>query len=199
MYARLQTTASRPETDDPDKMIRMLTEMISAHPGYAGLVLLESDDQAGTLLTLWHTREDAELASERSRAAAGRPRPVELLTDDVYEVEEQVSGPATGPAGHALVAYFDGPMSPERAALARRRGRDRISPALRQVPGLIRTWVLWHPDAVKMAIVHLTTSPGAIQDVVTAVTSVPIGEDEDAALLTGPDRVGRHRVLAFAD
>jgi hypothetical protein len=72
-------------------------------------------------------REAAEPASERSRAAAG-PRPVELLTDDVYEVEEQVSGTATGPAEHALVAYFDGPMSPERAALARRHHGRHLGP-----------------------------------------------------------------------
>ena len=197
MYARLQTTASRPETDDPDKLIRRLVDMISAHPGYAGLALLERDDQAGTMLTLWHTREDAELASERSRAVAG-PRPVELLADDVYQVEDDWSGAAVDrPAGAALVGYFDGPLSPERVAAARRRGREKINPALRQVAGMVRSLVLWHPADRKFAVVHLATDAGVLHEIAATVTSVPVAQDEDPALLTGPDRVDLQQVLAY--
>jgi hypothetical protein len=197
MYARLQTTASRPETDNPDKMIRQLVEMISAHPGYAGLVLLERDDQGGTLLTLWHTREDAELASERSRAAAG-PRPVDLLADDVYEVEEDVPGQAAAQApAAALVGYFDGPVSQAHVDAARRRGQERVIPALGQVSGLVRTLVIWHEAAAKYAVIHLATTAGALEEIVTVVTSLPVSPDEDPALLTGPDRVETHRVLAY--
>jgi hypothetical protein len=197
MYARLQTTASRPDTDDPDKLIRRLTEIISAHPGYAGLVLLETDDQAGTLLTLWRTRDDAELASERSRAAAG-PRPVTLLVDDIYEVEEDAPGQAvTQPPAAALVGYFDGPWSPARVDAARRRWQKRIKPALEQVSGLVRTLVLWHHTAGKYAVVHLATSAAGVHEIVTAVTALPLSADEEPALLTGPDRVETPRVLAY--
>ncbi|MEU4419952.1 hypothetical protein AB0F81_04960 [Actinoplanes sp. NPDC024001] len=197
MYARLQTTATRPQTDNPDKHIRRLIEVVSAHPGYAGLVLLEGEDQAGALLTLWHTREDAELASERSRAATG-PRMMELLVDDVYEVVEDIPGRAAAePPAVALTGFFDGPLSPARAELARRRGQERIKPALAQVPGLTRTLVLWHGSASKYTVVHLATSPAGLQQVTATVMSVPLAEGDDPALLTGPDRVETHQVVAY--
>jgi hypothetical protein len=171
--------------------------MISQHPGFAGLAMLENNDGAGAMVTLWHTREDAELASERSQAARG-PQPFTLVSDDIYEVDEDVTGAAAGErAEAAFVGYFDGPLSPARIAAARRGGRDRIRPALQQVPGLIRTLVLWHPTESKMAVVHLVTSADGLQGVAAAITSTPLLPDEDPSLLTGPDRVETHRVLSY--
>jgi hypothetical protein len=197
MFARLQTVAARPRTEDQDRLIAEVTGMISAHPGFAGLAMLQDDKGAGTMLTLWHTREDAELASERSQAARG-PRPFTLLSDDIYEVDEDVTGPASAECGEAaFVGYFDGPLSPARIAAARRGGRDRIRPALQQVPSLIRTLVLWHPIDSKMAVVHLVTSIEGLQEVAAAVTSTDLLADEDPSLLPGPDRVQAHRVLSY--
>jgi hypothetical protein len=199
MFARLQTVAPRPRTPDQDQLVQQVVEMISSHPGFAGLAMLERDDNAGTMVTLWHTREDAELASERSRAARG-PRPFTLLTDDIYEVDDDVTGKAAGErADAAFVGYFDGPLSPARIAAARRGGRDRIRPALQQVPGLIRTLVLWHPTDSKMAVLHLATSIEGLQDVAAAINSTPLLPDEDPSLLTGPDRVETHQVLSYLD
>jgi hypothetical protein len=197
MYARLQTVAARPRTDDRDRLVTQVTGMVSAHPGFAGLAMLEDDEGAGTLLTLWHTREDAELASERSRAAGG-PRPFPLLSDDVYEVDDDLTGPASAqPAVAASVGYFDGPLSPARLAAARRGGRDRLRPALQRVPALIRTVVLWHPADSKMAVVQLATSAEGLQQVAAAVTATELLPGEDPSLLTGPDRVQAHRVLSY--
>ncbi len=197
MFARLQTVAPRPRIADQDQLVQQVVEMISSHPGFAGLAMLERDDSAGTMVTLWHTREDAELASERSQATRG-PRPFTLLTDDIYEVDEDVTGVAAGEhAGAAFVGYFDGPLSPARIAAARRGGRERIRPVLRQVPGLIRTLVLWHPTDSKMAVVHLTTSIEGLHDVAAAITTTPLLPDEDPSLLTGPDRVETHQVLSY--
>ncbi len=197
MFARLQTVAARPRTDDQAQLVTQVTGTISAHPGFAGLAMLQDDEGAGTMLTLWHTREDAELASERSRAARG-PRPFTLLSDDIYEVDDDVTGPAsTQRAEAAFVGHFDGPLSPARVAAARRGGRERIRPALQQVPSLIRTLVLWHPVDSKMAVVHLVTSIEGLQDVTAAVTSTELLADEDPSLLTGPDRVQAHRVLSY--
>jgi hypothetical protein len=149
------------------------------------------------MVTLWHTREDAELASERSQATRG-PRPFTLLTDDIYEVDEDVTGVATGErAAAAFVGYFDGPLSPARIAAARRGGRERIRPVLRQVPSLIRTLVLWNPTDSKMAVVHLTTSIEGLHDVAAAIATTPLLSDEDPSLLTGPDRVETHQVLSY--
>ena len=47
------------------------------------------------------------------------------------------------------------------------------------------------------AVVHLATSAAGMQDVVATVASVPLSEDDDPALLTGPDRVEQSRVLAY--
>jgi len=197
MFARLQSVAARPRTDNEDQLVHQVTGMISAHPGFAGLAMLEDADGAGTMLTLWHTREDAELASERSRAARGA-RPFTLLSDDVYEVDDDLTGSASAqPAEAAFVGYFDGPLSPARVAAARRGGRDRVRPVLQQVPSLIRTLVLWHPTDSKMAVVHLVTSVDGLQDVTNAIRSTELLPDEDPALLTGPDRVHTHRVLAY--
>jgi hypothetical protein len=197
MFARLQTVAARPRADNQHQLVQQVTDMISSHPGFAGLAMLEDAEGAGVMLTLWHTREDAELASERSRAARG-PRPFTLLSDDIYEVDDDVTGAAsTQQAGAAFVGYFDGPLSPARIAAARRGGRERIRPVLQQVPSLIRTLVLWHPTDSKMVVVHLVTSVDGLQDVATAITSTELLADEDPSLLTGPDRVHTHRVLSY--
>jgi hypothetical protein len=197
MFARLQTVAARPQTDDRDQLVQQVADMISAHPGFAGLAMLQNAEGAGTMLTLWHTREDAELASERSQASRG-PRPFTLLSDDIYEVDDDVTGAAsTQHAEAAFVGYFDGPLSPARIAAARRGGRDRIQPVLQQVPTLVRSLVLWHPTDSKMAVVHLVTSVNGLQDVATAVTSTELLPDEDPSLLTGPDRVHTHQVLSY--
>src|SRR6266542_1349588 len=78
MFARLQTVAARP-TDE--ELVPMIADMVSGHPGFAGLALLAGDDSSGGLVSLWLTREDAELASERSVAIRG-PRPFELTRDE---------------------------------------------------------------------------------------------------------------------
>lgn len=197
MFARLQTVASRPRGVDQDQLVQHVVGMISGHPGFAGLAMLERADGAGTMVTLWATREDAELASERSQAVRG-PRQFTLLSDDIYEVDDDVTGAGAGErAEAAFVGYFDGPLSPARVAAARRGGRERIRPALEQVPGLIRTLVLWHPSDSKMAVVHLVASADDLQDVATAISSTRLLPHEDPSLLTGPDRVETHRVLSY--
>src|SRR6266511_561530 len=111
MFARLQTVAARP-TDE--ELVPMIADMVSGHPGFAGLALLAGDDSSGGLVSLWLTREDAELASERSVAIRG-PRPFELTRDEIYEVDADEPGSAAGeePAV-AFLGEFDGPLSPAR-------------------------------------------------------------------------------------
>lgn len=174
-----------------------MVEMISGHPGFAGLYLLE---QLGTgwpaMVTLWRTREDAVLAAERSEAARG-PRPVTLHSDDVYEVEEDWPGLAAGERPEAAtVVYFDGPLSPARVVAARRGGRERILPAIRDLPGRVRTLVLWDPDEAKSAVVTLATSMSELEAIGQAVQATDLLPGEDPALLTGPDRVEICRVVA---
>lgn len=197
MFARLQTVASRPRPADQNHLVPQVADMISRHPGFAGLAMLEQDNGSGTMVTLWHTREDAELVSERSQVIRG-PRPFTLSSDDIYEIDDDVTGAAAGEqAAAAFVGYFDGPLSPARVAAARRGGRERLRPVLQQVPGLIRTLVLWHPSDSKIAVIHLVTSVDGLHDVAAAIASTQLLPGEDASLLTGPDRVQTHRVLSY--
>ncbi|MBO3743483.1 hypothetical protein [Actinoplanes flavus] len=190
MYARIQTTASRP--DNADKLARELVEMISGHPGYAGLILLE-----GSLITLWTSREDAELASERSQAGRG-PRPVTIQTDDIYQIEDDRPGTASGrPAAAGWIGYFDGPLNADRLAAIRRAGAERIGPALHGLPGLVRTLTLWHPGDAKFAVVHLATSADSLREIGDAIMSTRLLDGENPALLPGPDRMTTSPVVAY--
>lgn len=187
-YARIQTTDNRPSGEFP------LTGIISGHAGFAGLFLLSGQGQTGALLTLWKSREDAELASSRTREAAG-PRPVDLTFDAVYDVDDDLPGSA-GPASVALVGWFDGPLSTARIAAARRRGREVIQPALRAVPGRVRSFVLWQPASLGFVVVHLASSPEVLTEIGRVIQSLPVRPDEDLALLTGPDRLEQYQVVA---
>jgi hypothetical protein len=193
MFARLQTVAARP-TDE--ELVPRIADMVSGHPGFAGLALL-GDDGVGVLVSLWSTREDAELASERSAAVRG-PRPFELTRDEIYEVDADETGAADGeePAA-ALLGEFDGPLSPARVDAARFAGSRRLAPVLRAVPGLVRMLVLWHPTERRMAVLHLATSTAALEAVGQAVMSTKLLPGEDPALLPGPNRIARLRVAAY--
>jgi hypothetical protein len=194
MFARLQTVAAR-STDE--ELVPMIADMVSGHPGFAGLALLAGDDGGGGLVSLWLTREDAELASERSVAIRG-PRPFELSRDEIYEVDADEPGSAAGeePAV-AFLGEFDGPLSPARVDAARFAGTQRLAPVLRAIPGLVRMLVLWHPTERRMAVLHLATSIAALEAVSEAVTSTKLLPGEDPALLPGPDRITRLRVAAY--
>lgn len=199
MYARLQTTRDVPSGPDTEALRTQVTEMISGHPGFAGMFLMEQLGIGwGAMVTLWQTRQDAVLASERSAAARG-PRPVTLHSDDVYEVEEDWPGVAAGERPEAAtVIYFDGPLSAARLEAARWSSRERILPATRDLPGRVRTLVLFDPDEAKAAIVTLATSMPALEAIGQAVMSTELLPGEDPALLTGPDRFEICRVVGYA-
>jgi hypothetical protein len=194
MYARLQMMATRPADEG---LVPVIADMVSGHPRFAGLALLADDDGGGGLVSLWLTREDAELASERSVAIRG-PRPFELTRDEIYEVDADEPGSAAGeePAV-AFLGEFDGPLSPARVEAARFAGTERLAPVLRTVPGLVRMLVLWQPTERRMAVLHLATSMAALQAVGEAVMSTKLLPDEDPALLPGPDRITLLRVAAY--
>jgi hypothetical protein len=194
MYARLQTMANRPADEG---LVPVIVDTVSGHPGFAGMALLAGDDGSGTMVSLWQTREDAELASERSAAVRG-PRPFELTRDEIYEVDADEPGSAAGaePAA-AFLGEFDGPLSPARVQAAHFAGTERLLPVLRTVPGLVRALVLWHPTERRMAVLHLATSVAALEAVAEAVMSTTLLPGEDPALLPGPDRLSVLRVAAY--
>ncbi|MFC6006649.1 hypothetical protein [Angustibacter luteus] len=105
-----------------------------------------------------------------------------------YVVVDSHEGMAVAePPTHAMVLWFDGPRSAAQAAADQVAG-SRIAPAVQQVPGVVRTWVL-RADDLGYLTVSLVTSPdvpAAIQDVAMSTELLP---GEDPALLSGPDRM----------
>jgi hypothetical protein len=176
MYARLQT--SRAATNPPAESRARLVDTIAGHPGFNGLYLVEHvDGGSGALLTLWHTREDARRASERTAAQLG-PRPLTLDSDDVYEVAFDWQGTASGERpGAASIFWFDGPLSDERVAAARR--------AIAGVPGMVRALDLWDPATRSAVTVSFATSPEVL-------------DAGETALLPDATRIDIYRVV-FAE
>jgi len=183
VFARLEIVHGG--TGQPDRMAAL--GVVAHRPGFAGGYLLE---QLGvgraTLLTLWENDVTA------GKPSAGNP-------GDSYHVHDDWSGrAATERPTAASVLYFDGPLSPARIAAGRRANRERLQPALRDQPGLVRVLSLWHPEERKVIVVALATSLATLEAASNTVNSTELLDGEDPALLTGPDRVDVHRVVDHA-
>jgi len=114
------------------------------------------------------------------------------------EVVDDWAGSAAGADPKAAsIVYFDGPLSPAAHAAAEHGGRDRVLPALRHVPGLIRLVVLWDPTARSIVSIMLADSIESLEEATRVVNSTTLLPDEDPALLPGPDRGDMHRVVSY--
>ncbi len=114
------------------------------------------------------------------------------------EVVDDWAGSAAGADPKAAsIVYFDGPLSPAAHAAAEHGGRDRILPALRRVPGLIRLVVLWDPTVRSIMSIMLADSIESLEEATRVVNSTTLLPDEDPALLPGPDRGDMHRVVSY--
>jgi hypothetical protein len=197
LYARLQTVSVIRDPDRAEAAERRLMEIVPAHPGFAGLCLMEAveDTAEGALLTLWRTEEDARMASARTEEERRGPRPVTLFSDRIYHVEGLFEGPdAAETPGAAVIVYFDGWHDDEWLASARFAHDRRLAPTVRQVPGIIGGFALWCPHERDGAVVNLAVSLEALVRAEKAVNSTELLPGEDPALLTGPDRAVVHRV-----
>ncbi|MCO1660568.1 hypothetical protein [Pseudonocardia humida] len=195
MHARFQTTRTEPPPDLAGR-VEELVDLIGTHPGFAGAWLLPAITAgAGGLLTLWRTREDAELASERTAAVSG-PRPVALDGDAIYRVAADMAGTAAErePAVAQLV-HFDAPRTDDWSAAMLRAGRERIWPAVRDVPGAVRSLSLVG-DGNAHLVVNLAATVEAVDAAQRLITTTALLPWEDPAALTGPDRIDLHRVAA---
>jgi hypothetical protein len=110
-------------------------------------------------------------------------------------VDDWVGSAAGADPKAATIVYLDGPLSPVAYAAAEHGGRDRILPALRQVPGVIRLVTLWDPTARSIASIVLADSIETLEEAARVVNSTTLLPDEDPALLPGPDRADMHRVV----
>jgi hypothetical protein len=154
-------------------------------------VLAEFGGREGAALSYWPTREAATRAALRSIDGAAMP-----LDVTVYDVVDSDAGTAAGePAAVAQLTVFDGPRSRAQADAADRAGRERLWPAVQDLPGLVGVHVLRDADN-GVVVVTLATSVEVLEAGQRAVLTTELLPGEDPALLGEPDRVQVHRVLA---
>jgi hypothetical protein len=168
-----------------------LADRLYPDPPAGFCVLGEFGGREGAAVSFWPTRADAERAAGRS--VDGGPLPLDVTVSEVVE-----SHFGTAPADTAAVAQltvFDGPRSQAQADAAERAGRDRLWPATRDIPGVVAVHVL-RDDGNGVVVISLATGVEVLEAAQRAVLSTQLLPDEDPALLSDPDRVQVHRVLA---
>lgn len=197
MYARVQYVEKLPTRriagQDPNDVL----DVVAGHPGFReGWMMRQLSGRGGVFVTLWDTREDAELAPERTAARIGKPRPFTLAFDEVCEVRQTEAGAAAGQDPRfAQVIWLNGPRSEEQAAADERSGAERIWPAVKQVPGVVRI-ISSVADDRAAAVLLLTTDVEAIDRAQQTAWSTTLLPGEDPALLQGPDRIDICAVVA---
>lgn len=179
MFARLQTFRTAPFPGAPSSTALDVLDGVADRPGFAGgWVLPPIAAPDGALLTLWQARGDG--------ADAGA----------LYRVEDDVPGPdVDDEAAYAQLVHFDGPRTAEWSAAVLRADRERITPALRDTPGRVRTLVLVADDNAHL-VVTLTTDVTSLELAQQRIMTTELLPWEEPALLTGPDRIDLHRVAA---
>lgn len=184
IFGRLQSHPTNPRTPESTS-----TPSLSDLPGFGGLIQLSDQHGGSVTLSLWRSREDAELVDER-RTTEMPP----MVEDQIYEVDDTLAGPAAGLPTAAFLGRFDGPLSTAQHSAARRRGNKRLGPLLAQLPGFVRVLILWHPIDRSMVVIHLAETPEALRGISKVVAGTPLDPEDDPALLPGPDRIGLNTV-----
>ena len=94
----------------------------------------------------------------------------------------------------AALTCVDRPMSQAESDAAERAGRERLWPAVRDLPGLVSTQVLRAEDR-SMVVLALSTGIETHEAAQRAVMATELLPGEDPALLGEPDRVHVDRVV----
>jgi len=181
MYTRIDFIPSATDADDgcggPD----------ASTPGLLGSMRLRQlAGPAGASLTFWDSQANAASCPE----VPGRPA-------TSYDVADSRAGRAADERpSHAALLHFDGPQAPEQVAAADFGWRERIWPAIADLPGLVGVYALVRHDLGAL-IIHLSTSMAALETVGQTVMSTKLLPGEDPALLRGPDRIEFHRVTSY--
>lgn len=116
--------------------------------------------------------------------------------DEVWSVVAHHLGRSVGlPPATAQLVRFDGPRDAAAVAASRRAGAERIWPAVRDLDGLVDSWVLAKPDGAEL-VVSFATSAEHFARAGERIMSTPLLPGEDPALLPGPDRVEVLHVVA---
>ncbi len=157
---------------------------VEPQPGlHSAYVLRPMDNRRPLLVTAW---ESAERADQASITAGG--------TDYATASFHVAGDPARSPK-YAQIVYFDRPRTRPEAEAVDLANRERIWPAVRDIPGNLGALVGANADGTSV-VIALTTSRQAIEDSQQAIMSTALLPGEDPALLTGPDRMHIAHVLS---
>ena len=173
MYATVSTSGRRPGAD-PVPAVRTLPD----HAQPAGAIVVEHlEGGETTVVTLWRDGDDAP-AGER-----------------VHRVVDGFDGAAAGRTPlFAQLTWLNGAGDPAVARAAERGGRERIHPAVRDVPGLVGVLVL-RSDDHRVVVVGLATGLETHTELQRRIMRTQLLPGEDPALLPGPDRTALGRVV----
>jgi len=84
-------------------------------------------------------------------------------------------------------------LAPELVAAGAKADR-RITPMMSEHPGAVRVQILWQPQRRSQVLLSYATSVDSLEQAQQKIDSMELWDDEDAALLPGPDRVDLYRV-----
>lgn len=156
--------------EDTITQLEQRTGLVSAY------ALRPMDRPQPVLVSVWESQEQADQASI---TAAGH---------DYTDCSFEGTGRGDERPAYGQIVYFDGPHSQSEADAIDRANRERIAPAVRDVPGNLGAYRGRNPDGSSV-VVALTASLQAIEDSQRAIMSTELLPGEDPALLTGPDRI----------
>ena len=185
MHATIHRFRRWPD-EDAGTWARGLLAGLGSEEQAEACVLGRLDGGDGALLVLWRSAADA--------AGARDPDPGFLTGAGGFQVVDRVPGAAAGslPAFAQMLWFPGGDAARTDAAV--RAGRERIEPTVRQVGGVVATWVLRGDDDA-LVVVSLVTALDVLDDIRRAVFATDLLPWEDPALLADPDRVDVARVL----
>ena len=119
--------------------------------------------------------------------------PVTARPGTAYEIGEQLSGRATGPARYLQVTTFTG-RDQDWVAAFDRANEERIWPAVRDLPGLVGVLVGSTSDGGRIALT-LAESVETLEAGAAAILSSRLLPWEKPEHMTGPDGVAVLRLL----
>ena len=189
MYATIHRFRRWPDEETEEWGRSLLPSLVGDGDPAGTCVLGRLDGLDGAVFTLWDDESQAVAAAARTGDGA------RVLDASVYSVVEMQPGAdRTQAPRFAQLVWLNGHGDAGRADSAIRAGRERIAPALRDVEGVVGTYVLRAQDS-RMVVMTLVTSvetPEIMRQVIMSTDLLPW---EDPAQLTDPDRIDIDRVL----
>jgi hypothetical protein len=187
-FATIHRFRQWPQDESAEWGRALVADLLGDQRPRATVVLGRLDGTDGAVLALWDEAPEAD-AAVRSRDGA------QWLDARVYRVVERRHGMAVREEPRfAQVVWLNAGGGPDRAEAFVRAGRERIAPAVQDVPGVIDTAVL-RADDDSIVVLTLVTDIAVPEAMQRAILASPLLPWQDPATINEPDRVDVHRVL----